>query len=247
MYIPRIFLNKKINIHEKIELNTLTFHYCIHVIRLKIGNIVHIFNNTNYIFISTIINIKKNSILVQIKEKKQDNRESKLNIHLGQTISKRMNMTLEKSVELGVNSITPIIPNQKNRINELKKKINQKILHWKKIIIAACSQSKRNIVPTLGSAQTLSEWCQQIPRNSTKIIFTLKAKKSIYHVPSHYKNIYILIGKETGFTNPDIQLAKEKNFLSISLGPRVLRTETSSIVAIAALETHLGKKTKKNN
>ncbi|VFP79271.1 16S rRNA (uracil(1498)-N(3))-methyltransferase [Buchnera aphidicola] len=240
MYIPRIYFDKTIKLNTIIELKKNNAHYCLNVIRLKIKNTIHIFNNTNYIFISEIINIKKNKIFAKVIEKKKDNRESPINIHLGQIFSKKMNITIEKSVELGVKTITPIIPKQKNYNKKIKNIISKKNYHWNKIIISACSQSKRNIIPILKKPHSICEWCNLIPHTSTKIIFSLNSVDKINNIPYKYKDIYILIGSEKGFSEKEKKYAKKKDFLNISLGPRVLRTETASIVAITALQIYFG-------
>ncbi|VFP81553.1 16S rRNA (uracil(1498)-N(3))-methyltransferase [Buchnera aphidicola] len=240
MYIPRIYFNQTINLNSIIELKKNTTHYCLNVIRLKIKNIIHIFNNTNYIFISKIINIKKNKIFVEVIKKKKDDRESPINIHLGQILSKKMNITIEKSVELGVKTITPIIPKQKNYNKKIKNIISKKNYHWNKVIISACSQSKRNIIPILKKPHSISDWCNLIPCRSTKIIFSLNSVNKINDIPYKYKDIYILIGSEKGFSEQERKYAQKKNFLNISLGPRILRTETASIVAITALQIYFG-------
>uniref|UniRef100_A0A451DFG8 Ribosomal RNA small subunit methyltransferase E n=1 Tax=Buchnera aphidicola (Cinara pseudotsugae) TaxID=2518978 RepID=A0A451DFG8_9GAMM len=236
MYIPRIYFKKSIKINTIIKLKKNMVHFCINVIRLRIGDIIHLFNNTNYIFISKILDIKKKNILIKIISTQLDDKESPVKIHLGQCISKKMNIIIEKSVELGINTITPIISKKKNS----EKSISKKICHWKKIIISACAQSLRNIVPELNTPSTIYQWCDSIIPQSTRIIFDPAAKKKIYNIPNKYKNIFILIGSEKGFHEYEKKYAQEKNFLKISLGPRVLRAETASIVAITALQIHLG-------
>ncbi|VFP81174.1 Ribosomal RNA small subunit methyltransferase E [Buchnera aphidicola (Cinara kochiana kochiana)] len=236
MYVPRIYCNQLIKINTIIPLKKNTIHYCINVIRLQAGDLIHIFNNTNNIFISKILDINKNNIFIKIIKKKKENKESPTNIHLGQCYSKRMKFTIEKSVELGIKSITPIIINKPSIIT----KISKKICYWNKLIISACMQSQRNIIPKLNTPSTIYQWCNSIPQKSTKIIFNIDAKKNICDVSNKYNNIYILIGSEKGFNNNETKYTKEKKFLNVKLGPRILRTETASIVAIAALQVHLG-------
>ncbi|VFP86036.1 Ribosomal RNA small subunit methyltransferase E [Buchnera aphidicola (Cinara pseudotaxifoliae)] len=236
MYIPRIYFNKSIKINTVIKLKKNMIHFCINVIRLRIGDIIHVFNNTNYIFISKILEVKKKNILLKIVKKKIDDKESPIKIHLGQCVSKRMSVTIEKSVELGIHTITPIISKKKKS----EKKTFKKIHHWKKIIISACTQSLRNIVPKLNTPTTIYQWCDSINSTSTKIIFDPKATNKISNIPNKYKNVFILIGSEKGFDEYEKKYAQEKNFLKVSLGPRILRTETASIAAITALQVHLG-------
>lgn len=240
MYIPRIYSHKLIQKKKIIKLKKKNVHYCRNVIKLKIGDIIHVFNNTNNIFISKILDINKKNVFIKIMKQKKDNKESFINIHLGQLISKKINITIEKAVELGVVSITPIIKEKKSFLEKNNHYILKKMNYWKNIIIAACAQSQRNILPQLNFPATFFQWCDCIPKKSTKIIFNLHAKKNIYNVSNKHKNIYILIGSEMGFSKKEVDYATKKKFLNISLGPRRLRSETAGIVAITALQIFLG-------
>ena len=197
-----------------------------------------VFNNTNYIYYSKITNIQKNKITIHIIKKQEENNESPIRIHLIQIISKKekMHFTIEKSVELGVSTITPIISDQPIRYC-LKKKIK----YWNNVIISSCAQSKRNILPKLYQPKKLNEWNKTVSSEEIKIYFHRKSNNKINQIQNkNLKNIYLIIGPEKGFSKHEMEYMNKKSFLSISLGPRILRTETAAITAITSVQILLG-------
>lgn len=240
-YIPRIYYSGSLKKDQKINLEKKKNHYILNVLRIKLGNIIKIFNNTNIVYIGKIINIKKN-ISVKIIDEKKVYQKNNINIHLGQMISKKekMNFTIEKSVELGVNSITPII-SEKSSTPFVNKNIKKKIKYWKNIIISACSQSGRNILPTLNLPKKISEFNNLIPKKTIKIVCYQNAKKKIKNIKNKgIKNFCIIIGSEKGFSKNEIEYMNKNDFFFVSLGIRILRTETAAITAINYLQVLFG-------
>lgn len=240
-HIPRIFIELPLKINKIIILSISESHYIIHVLRMNINDIVEIFNNTNYIFLSKIFNIHKKIVTILIFQKEYKNIESTLDINLGQVISKneKMDFTIQKSIELGVNIITPLF-SEKCNLKKNFKRISQKMIHWKKIAIAACQQCKRNIVPKIEEPISLDSWCKKDQVNVTKIVFHPKSILTIQNLTKSIKKIHILIGSEKGFSENEIEKITNDGFISLSLGPRILRTETASITAISILQYRLG-------
>ncbi|AEH39849.1 16S rRNA methyltransferase [Buchnera aphidicola (Cinara tujafilina)] len=241
MFFPRIYC-KNILEAKKIIILDKKKKYLIKVLRIKIGDIIIIFNNTNYIYYAKILNIQTKKIIVNIIKKQEENNESPIKIHLIQIISKKtkMNFTIEKSVELGVSSITPIISSYSKK-NYLYKNIEKKINYWNNIIIAACSQSQRNIIPILCQPKKLNEWNKTVPHSEIKIYFHKHTHNKINIIQNrNIKDIYLIIGSEKGFSKNEMEYMDKKNFLPVSLGPRVLRTETAAIAAITSIQILFG-------
>ncbi|CAL4324621.1 Ribosomal RNA small subunit methyltransferase E [Buchnera aphidicola (Protaphis terricola)] len=238
--IPRIYIDNNLMINEKIILDISNTHYIIKVLRMNIQDKLEIFNNTNYIFLSKIIHIQKKIVTILILNKEKKNIESPLFIHLGLVISKheKMNFSIQKCVELGVNVITPLFSKYCN-INKNKKHILKKVNYWKNIIISACQQCRRNIVPIINYPMEMNIWCQKKYENESKIVLNQKSKISISQLT--YNNyIRLLIGCEGGFSLSEIQNMNKYKFISIKLGPRILRTETAAISAVTALQVKFG-------
>ncbi|QTM69443.1 16S rRNA (uracil(1498)-N(3))-methyltransferase [Buchnera aphidicola (Hormaphis cornu)] len=177
-------------------------------------------------------------ILLKIITSKKFNNESSLKIHIGQYIlsNNKMDLIIQKLTELGVQNITPLSYN-----NTSNQQIYKKIIRWKKITISACQQCQRNLLPIINKPITLSSWLKKNNSFGTKIVCTLHAGNHLNNIfVNTKKDICVLIGPEKGFSNDDLILIKKFFFTNVSLGPRILRTETASISVITALQLLYG-------
>ena len=149
-----------------------------------------------------------------------------------------MDFTLQKSVELGVNSITPLFTERcgvKLNAERLEKKRQQ----WQKIVISACEQSGRTSVPIVAEPMLLADWLAQ-QTSALKINLHPKAEHSIMSIPKENTRVRLLIGPEGGLSDEEITEANDSGFHDVLLGPRVLRTETAALTAITALQCKFG-------
>ncbi|WP_367680141.1 16S rRNA (uracil(1498)-N(3))-methyltransferase [Buchnera aphidicola] len=233
-----MFYEKEIKRKQNIHLTNNNLHYFKNVLRVKINEKIEVFNNTNHVFLGKITLIKKNLIQILIEKKLKKNKESSLKIHFAPIMlnQKKMNFIIQKSTELGVHSITPLL--QKNKFST---EINSSSLlsqynRWKNIAISACQQCERNKIPIINYPEYMYSWCSKLPNNELKIIFDPYTKKTINSLTPIQKKINVIIGGESGFSIMEINNFKKKyNFKNISLGKRILRAETSSIAAISIL------------
>lgn len=242
---PRIFENQPLSTGETITLSSDAFGHVIRVLRLKNGDTITLFNgqlvNGSYgNYQAVLTDVGKKSANAIIGEFTAVDNESPLNIHLGQGISRgeRMDFTLQKSVELGVNTITPLFTDRcgvKLQGERLQKKCDQ----WQKIVISACEQSGRCTVPIVKPAISLEHWLAQ-PTSALKLNLHPKAKQSIMQLPLSHNRIRLLIGPEGGLSDEEIAQSKKHEFNDVLLGPRILRTETAALTAITALQCRLG-------
>ncbi len=242
---PRIYQNTPLPIDETIDLNDDAFGHTVRVLRLQDGANITVFNGLEHDgkygeYQAELVNVSKKNAQIHIKHFEEKANESPLNIHLGQGVSRgdRMDFTLQKSVELGVNTITPLFTERcgvKLSGERLQKKIDQ----WQKIVISACEQSGRCIVPKVKPAIQLSEWLNQ-KSSALKLNLHPKAEHSIMSLPITNERVRLLIGPEGGLNDEEIALANSTNFTDVLLGPRVLRTETAALTAITALQCRYG-------
>ncbi|WVD68964.1 16S rRNA (uracil(1498)-N(3))-methyltransferase [Orbus wheelerorum] len=236
----RIFQPKAILPNSVIELDDNAFNHIVRVLRMKQGESITLFDGSNKITEATISQINKKNLIVNTLDSTIDDRESPLNIHLGQVLSRgeKMEFTIQKSVELGVNTITPLLSNRcgvKLDGDRLDKKVQQ----WQKIAQSACEQCGRNIVPTINPIQKLEQWCATLD-NYTKLTLHPRAQHGINQLSLINSNIALLIGPEGGLTETEINMTTEQQFIEILLGPRILRTETVALTAITALQVKFG-------
>lgn len=140
---------------------------------------------------------------------------------------------------MGVNIITPLFSERCNsKTNNIY--ILKKMQHWKKIAIAACQQCNRNIIPEIKKPKNIFLWCENDQKNDIKILFHQKSLRKINELTKKIKYVQLIIGSEGGFSHHEINKITEYGFISVGLGPRILRTETAAITAITALQIKFG-------
>lgn len=206
------------------------------VLRMQPGESLTLFRGDNREFTATITQVKKKQVLVSIDAVKVISRESPFSIHLGQAISKgdRMELVMQKAVELGVASITPLIT-QRCAVKLDKERMAKKVHQWQSIVIAACEQSGRNIVPVVAEPISLERYVQGLI-SPLKFILHPDCSKTWRDYSLATDKVSLIIGPEGGLTDEEINYACQHEFLPLSLGPRILRTETATITALSMLQ-----------
>ncbi|MEI9535250.1 16S rRNA (uracil(1498)-N(3))-methyltransferase [Moellerella wisconsensis] len=240
MRIPRIYHPEPLQANTTISLSDDAANHVGRVLRMVKGQALELFDGSNHIFSAEIIESSKKEVRVQIIDSTLDNRESPLNLHLGQVISRgeKMEFTIQKSVELGVNIITPLL-SARCGVKLDSERLAKKVQQWQKIAIAACEQCGRNQIPIIREIQTLEAWCAEND-GAFKVNLHPRATESINTLPASVKDVRLLIGPEGGLSAEEIAMTAKYQFTDILLGPRVLRTETTALTAIAALQVRLG-------
>jgi len=242
---PRIYQNQALTLDSTITLDNDAFGHAIRVLRLKDGDRITLFNGEKFDgtygeFQAELVNVTKKQAQASIISYQKKNNESPLNIHLGQAISRgdRMDFTIQKSVELGVNTITPLFT-ERCGVKLSGERLAKRLEQWQKIVMSACEQSGRCIVPIVKPATNINEWLAQ---ESTAITLNLhpKAEHSIISLPIETSNVRLLIGPEGGLSDDEIIKANNTGCVDVLLGPRVLRTETAALTAITALQCRYG-------
>ena len=240
MRIPRIYLPQPLISGNDIELDSNALRHVVQVLRLKPGHPLILFNGKGGEYTAELINVERRRATARIGGFQDISRESALFTHVGLGISKgeRMDIALQKAVELGVNEITPLFTEhcvvQLDDSRALKKQE-----HWQAVIISACEQSGRNTLPTLNTSQTFSHWLNT-SQVMTKLILDPAARETLSTVKINTSGVILAIGPEGGFSQTEIKQALESDFMGVTLGPRVLRTETAAIASLAAIQTLWG-------
>jgi 16S rRNA (uracil1498-N3)-methyltransferase len=238
--MTRIYINQKLPIDSIIELDNAAANHVINVLRMNIGEQIILFNGDGKEYSANITEISKKKINLKILDAIEKNLESPLKIHLGQGIAKgeKMDLIIQKAVELGVTEITPLITARCN-VHFKADRLEKKIEHWQKVVISACEQCGRNFIPTINPPQKIADW---IGNNQSDLALILSpyAEQSLANLAAKPTNISILIGPEGGLTAEEVELAKRYNFLAVKLGPRILRTETAGLVVLSILQAKWG-------
>ena len=150
-----------------------------------------------------------------------------------------METSIQKSVELGVNKIIPVICQRSNYRISADKKL-KKHAHWKKVVISACEQSGRSRIPIVSDIILLEELPEQLSTQAQKINLNPSAEKSLNDIKAEHPVKEVFIGPEGGLNETESQLLQQMNFTDIRFGPRILRTETAGPAVISAIQTLWG-------
>ncbi|MGI5309521.1 16S rRNA (uracil(1498)-N(3))-methyltransferase [Rheinheimera sp. WS51] len=239
MRIPRIYHSSSIPLNQSFNLDDEAANHVGRVLRMPIDSELILFNGDGFNYPATITAADKKRVNVIAQKQLENPVESSLNIHLGQAISRgdRMDFAIQKAVELGVAEITPLFT-ERCGVKLEGERLLKRTQQWQKIVISACEQSGRSIVPIVHPAVSLTSWLAQ-DTQELKLTLHPRAKDTIKTLAA-VKDIRLVIGPEGGFTDEEIALTTQADFKSILLGPRILRTETAALVTISALQLQFG-------
>jgi 16S rRNA (uracil1498-N3)-methyltransferase len=240
MRIPRIYQDSPLNIGATVSLQEDAANHVGRVLRMLPDHEICLFNGLGGQYQATIVESSKKQVIVRIDSFNAHSVESPLAIHLGQVVSRgdKMEFTIQKSVELGVNIITPLWSSRcgvKLQGERLDKKLDQ----WQKIAISACEQCGRNTIPVIRPLMSLENWLAE-PTDELKLTLHPRAAHSVGTLSAPVNGVRLVIGPEGGLSDEEIAMTERYEFQEMLLGPRVLRTETAALTAITALQCRFG-------
>jgi 16S rRNA (uracil1498-N3)-methyltransferase len=239
MRITRIHTTQRLCSNSVIVLEPEPSHHLARVLRLGIGDRVILFDGQGGEYPGEITAVDKKNVSVQTESQLQRERESPLNIHLGIAISRgeRMDWIVQKSTELGVSSLTPL-STEHTGVKLTGERADKKILHWREVAISACEQCGRNRLPIIHSLQALDRWLvETVAERKFVLHHRVDAPAATGQPPA---SIALLVGPEGGLSESEISAAESAGYASLRLGPRILRTETAPLAALAILQGKWG-------
>lgn len=235
MKSTRIYQAINLNSECEITLDKSASNHLLRVLRLKDNENFTLFNGDGYEYLATL-SVNGKSAIAKINKRITTDNESPLKIHLFQGISKgdRMDFAIQKAVELGVSQITPVFC-ARTVVNLKGERLEKKRQHWQATVISACEQSGRNYVPVIQEPCNLTE-SFTLNAGRLKLLLDPTAAVKLTSLSPDNNQLDVFIGPEGGFTEMEIQQAGNHNVTSISLGPRILRTETAALSALTACQ-----------
>lgn len=218
-------------------------HHAVRVLRLNVGDALVLFDGAGYEVPAVIERIETpQSVQVRLGQTEARSSESPLAVTLLQTLqaADKMDFTIQKAVELGVARIQPLA-GRRSVIKLSGERKTKRVAHWQSIAIAACAQCGRNVVPEVADVVPMEEWLCTEGRCAAeqKLILAPAATQRLSDLPATQK-ILLLVGAEGGFAPEEEAAAAAAGFQPVGLGPRILRTETAGLAALAALQTLWG-------
>ncbi len=239
MRIPRIYTAQELQANASVQLESGPSAHIARALRMQVSDKLLLFNGKSGEYPATIIALDKKNVLVATGAHQAREIESCLQIHLGIAVSRgdRMDWVVQKATELGVTELTPLFT-ERTAVKLADERAARKILHWQHIAIGACEQCGRNRLPLIHPLQPVHGW----------LASTVAERKFVLHHRAHSiggaankpTSIALLVGPEGGLSGGEIDAAEQAGYQSLQLGPRVLRTETAPLAALAILQAHWG-------
>jgi 16S rRNA (uracil1498-N3)-methyltransferase len=235
MRISRLYVPTALSQGKKLTLDDDSAHYLRTVLRLKKDAGIIVFNGEGGEYAGTVAELNRKTVVLAIGQWVSRSVESPLRITLGQGIARgdRMDISVQKAVELGVNCMTPL-QTERCAVHFKGEKKPQRWLHWQKIVQHAAEQSGRTSLPEFTEIAALSGWIDR--QQGLKLFLDPYAAASLAELQPLNQQVTLLTGPEGGFADHERELAKAAGFIPVQLGQRILRTETATLAALAAVQ-----------
>lgn len=233
--LPRIHHPAPLTSGGRIELSDVAANHVARVLRLAVGAPLILFNGAGGEFAAVVTAIDKRRVTVAVGAFHGMEREPPLPLWLAQGISRgeRMDYTIQKAVELGVSRIIPLFTAYCG-VRLDGERLAKRQQHWQGVAVSACEQCGRNRIPHVDAAIPLAQWLAA-PGEGLRVVLNPEAAHSLTQLPAPTGPVTLLIGPEGGISDQELTLAKEAGYLALRLGPRILRTETAAVAALAAI------------
>lgn len=241
MATPRFHCPMPLQPDRRITLPDAVARHAVGALRLRNGDPIILFNGDGAEYHGILEKAGKTAE-VTLHKRLQPERESSLRITLVQGISsgERMDFTLQKAVELGVHAIQPVVMRRTVVRLEPEKRL-RRLQHWQAVAISACEQCGRNRIPSVAPILEFPDWVRQKPaQDETRFLLDPEGGLQMRTLPAPTSSLLLIAGPEGGFDPAERDAAVSAGCQPLRLGPRILRTETAAMVALAALQTLWG-------
>jgi len=241
MHIPRLYIPQPLVAGETLALDEQAAHHVKQVLRLGPGAALRVFDGEGSEHHATLLDVHRARGSVEIGAVYTAHTESSLDIILAQGIPRgdRMDFILQKAVELGVSAIQPLWM-ERSQARAKGERLDKRIRHWQRVMINACEQCGRSTLPGLGKPADCTSWLDAGPTGATRILLEPQAENTLTSLGPPRQPVVLLIGPEGGVSDAERVCASSAGFTPVTLGPRVLRTETASLAVLAGLQSLWG-------
>ncbi len=242
MALARLFVSDNLSTGQQLRLGSEQARYIGRALRLRTGDSISVFNGNDGEFSASVVTIGKDTVVVQVDSAVVTAAESNLKLHLVQGISRgeRMDFVVQKATELGVKRISPVLTEygvvKLNATRAAKRRD-----HWQGVAESACEQSGRSRPPLIDAPMDLNAWFGARTKEAdTDLILQPAATQTLASIKTPKTKLCLLIGPEGGFSARECDDAGVAGFTAVSLGPRILRTETAALAALAVAQSLWG-------
>jgi 16S rRNA (uracil1498-N3)-methyltransferase len=236
---PRFYTRCTLHEDRELQLEAGPSQHIARTLRMQPGDELVLFDGRGGEYPAHLTAVEKRSVSVRIGRHRQREVESPLLLHLGIAMSRgdRMDLVVQKATELGVTRITPLLT-ERTELRLNAERARKKLEHWQRVAISACEQCGRNRIPVISAVAKLSDWLADVDSDIRLVLH--HRSRPLDALPRQPRDITLLVGPEGGLAAAEIQLAEQRGFQALSLGPRILRTETAPLVALSVLQSRWG-------
>jgi len=244
MRIPRLFVDADLVPGDTVALPEQSGEHVARVLRLGIGHTVILFNGDGAEYDARLASLAKRAVLAEIDARRDISRESPLALTLVQGIARgeKMDWILQKATELGVARLVPIVT-ERTEVRLDEDRAGRRLAHWRQVIVSACEQCGRTRLPALEPPQLLTTWLAAerdaaagVSGSPLRLALLPEGDTTLRRIEWRNGAATLAVGPEGGFSSRDENALRHAGFLGLRLGPRILRTETAGIAALAALQ-----------
>jgi 16S rRNA (uracil1498-N3)-methyltransferase len=239
--LTRVYVEEPLAIGGSSLISGSAANHIMRVLRLREGDALTLFDGRGGEYGARIAGFRKDSVQVDVREQREVERESALDLTLAQGISRgeRMDWVMQKATELGVRRVVPMFT-ERSVVKLDERQAEKKLQHWRGIAIAACEQCGRNRVPDISAPASFYDGIRaSVATNVTRLLLSPQGSLRLRDLPRP-SQVVLLIGPEGGLADNEEEFAIKSGFQPVQLGPRILRTETAAIAALAALQHDFG-------
>jgi len=233
---PRLYCESVLSPGATVRLSERSARH-LAALRLAVGDEVTLFNGDGFESQALLAEVGKRGASATVRHREAVERESPLAIRLAQGVcaSDRMDLVLQKATELGAAAIFPVTTTR-SIVRLSPERRERRETHWQNVVIAACEQCGRNRIPTVEATRSFPQFMADIPRGDTRILLAPDGEVGFREL-AVAAPVCVLIGPEGGLTPAEREIATTAGFVPVRFGPRILRTETALLAALAALQT----------
>jgi 16S rRNA (uracil1498-N3)-methyltransferase len=241
MRLTRCHVDADLRVGSSLALPDTAANHLARVLRLREGDGCVLFNGDGHDYDARITAISKRGVLADIVGARTVDNESPLHVTLLQGIARgeKMDLILQKATELGVAAIVPVMA-ERTEVKLDAERTEKRVAHWRSVVASACEQSGRARLPRLALPAALADAAGIVDAAATKLTLDPTGDVTLANAQVAAGAVVVAIGPEGGWSPRDRDILAAAGFIGLRLGPRILRTETAGLAAIAALQSRFG-------
>jgi 16S rRNA (uracil1498-N3)-methyltransferase len=242
MRVTRSYVDAALAPAERVLLPEAPSLHLLRVLRLRIGDACRLFNGDGNDYPAQLVSTAGKRAEFEVVGVEPVDTESPLRLELAQGIARgeKMDLILQKATELGVAAIHPLFTDR-TEVRLDAERSEKRLQHWRGVTAAACGQCGRARLPALAEPQALTSFLLAEQGPALRLVLNPQGTSRVADLPAHAGlRVLLLVGPEGGLSERDLGPAAQAGFVGLRLGPRILRTETAGLAALAALQARLG-------